>query len=192
MSDAPIGSWTSGKLPPNVRVGEGTLLTGEFALKRFHTRLDPGLAIGRGCTMEGVQFAVGPNGKVSIGDHCFFTNAVLLCELELRIGSYVMIGWNTTIADTDFHPIPPALRMADAEACSPLGDIRNRPAIERKPVIIEDDVYIGPAVTILKGITIGSGAWIEPGAVVTTDVPSGAKVMGNPGRVVGTVEGRQR
>ena len=43
-----------------------------------------------------------------------FTNAVLLCELELRIGSYVVIGWNTVIADTDFHPLSPAERIADA------------------------------------------------------------------------------
>ena len=52
----------------------------------------------------------------TIGDYCYFTNAVLLCELALRIGNYVVIGWNTTIADTDFHPMAPALRIADAVA----------------------------------------------------------------------------
>jgi hypothetical protein len=46
---------------------------------------------------------------------------VLLCELEVHIGNYVVIGWNASVADTDFHPIAPAERIADAVACSPLG-----------------------------------------------------------------------
>src|SRR6185503_13247043 len=103
---------------------------------------------------------------VEIGDFCYFTNAVLLCELELRIGNYVMIGWNATITDTDFHPTSPAERVADAIACSPLGNGRPRPTIVRRPVIIDDDVWIGPAATILKGVRIGAGSFIEAGAVV--------------------------
>src|SRR5437899_6273884 len=53
-------------------------------------------------------------------------------DLELRIGNYVIIGWNATIADTDFHPIAPAERIADAMACSPLAQGRQRPEIDRK------------------------------------------------------------
>jgi hypothetical protein len=107
-------------LPANVRVGEGTVITGDHAFKRFLSRSSPGLTIGAHCTMDGTHFAVGEGGRIQIGDYCYFTNAVLLCELELRIGSYVVIGWNATIADSDFHPIAPADRIADAVACSPL------------------------------------------------------------------------
>ena len=49
-------------------------------------------------------------------------------------------------------------------------------------VLIEDDVWIGPSATILKGVRIGRGAFIEPGAVVTRDVRPGAHVEGNPAR----------
>jgi acetyltransferase-like isoleucine patch superfamily enzyme len=96
----------------------------------------------------------------------------------------VVAGWNVTIADTDFHPVSPAERIADAIAVSPLGDVRNRPPVLRLPVIIDDDVWIGPSATILKGVHIGSGAFIEPGSVVVRDVPAGAHVMGNPARIV--------
>jgi acetyltransferase-like isoleucine patch superfamily enzyme len=181
------GRWTDGALPANVRVGPGSLVTSDYAFKRFHSRRAPGLVIGRGCTMDGVHFAVGEEGQVQIGDHCYFTNAVLLCELELRIGSYVVIGWNATVADTNFHPIGPAERIADAVACSPLGKGRKRPAIARLPVIIEDDVWIGPNVTILKGVRIGAGAFVEPGALVTRDVPARARVIGNPAQIIGEV-----
>jgi acetyltransferase-like isoleucine patch superfamily enzyme len=181
------GRWADGLLPANVRVGANSLLTGDFTFKRFYSERDPGLVIGADCTMEGVHFAVGKSGQVLIGDYCYFTNAVLLCELELRIGSYVMIGWNTTIADTDFHPIAPAERVADVIACSPLGKGRPRPPVARQPVVIEDDVWIGPSVTILKGVRIGRGAFIEPGTLVTRDVPPLARVLGNPAQIVGEV-----
>jgi acetyltransferase-like isoleucine patch superfamily enzyme len=174
-------------LPPNVRVGANTMITGELAFKRFRSLEENALVIGAHCTMDGVHFALGEKGRVQMGDYCYFTNAVLLCELELRIGNYVVIGWNATIADTDFHPLAPADRIADAIACSPLGKGHPRPEIPRLPVILEDDVWIGPNAAILKGVRVGTGAWIEAGALVTRDVPPGARVLGNPAQIIGRV-----
>ena len=187
MSDAPDkqSGWLNGVLPGNVRLGAETIITADYAFKRFLSRQNPGLVLGAHCTMDGVHFAVGSAGAIHIGDYCYFTNAVLLCELRLEIGNYVVIGWNATIADTDFHPLSPAERVADAIACSPLGQGRPRPPVAKKEVRIEDDVWIGPNATILKGVTIGAGAWIEAGALVTRDVPRGAKVLGNPAQIVG-------
>jgi len=187
MSTIPesTGGWSHGPLPAGVRLGENSLITADYAFKRFRSKLDPALVIGVNCTLDGVHFAIGEGGKVSIGDYCYFTNAVLLCELELRIGNYVVIGWNATIADTDFHPLAPAERIADAIACSPLGQGRPRPAIAKRPVLIEDDVWIGPNATVLKGVRIGAGAWIEAGSLVTRDVPPRSRVLGNPAQIVG-------
>lgn len=174
-------------LPDNVVTGANTTITGEIAFKRFRSTLAPGLVLGAECTMDGVQFAVGEQGRIEVGDYCYFTNAVLLCELSVRIGNYVVIGWNTTIADTDFHPLAPALRIADAIACSPLAAGRPRPAVAQRAVVIEDDVWIGPNATILKGVRIGAGSFIEPGALVTRDVPPRSRVAGNPAAVIGAV-----
>jgi acetyltransferase-like isoleucine patch superfamily enzyme len=181
------GRWTGGELPANVRLGRNSVITSELAFKRFHSRRDPALRIGDHCLMDGVQFALGEQAAVSIGDYCYFTNTVLLAELDLQIGNYVIIGWNTTIADTDFHPIAPAERIADAIACSPLGKGRSRPEIVRRPVVIEDDVWIGPSATILKGVRIGRGSFIEAGSLVVRDVPPRARVLGNPAQVIGQV-----
>ncbi len=186
-SESRLGRWTDGDLPANVLLGPNTDLTGPHIFRQFRSRVVPALIIGANCTMDNVHFALGKEGRVEIGDYCYFTNAMLLCELDLRIGNYVVLGWNTAIADTDFHPIAPAERIADAIACSPLGRGRPRPEIVRRPVVIGDDVWIGPNATILKGVHIGSGSFIEPGALVTRDVPPRARVLGNPARVVGEV-----
>ena len=180
-------TWTHGDLPPNVRAGENTVITADYAFKRFRSREPDALQVGANCTLDGVHFAVGETGRIRIGDYCYFTNAVLLCELELRFGCYVVVGWNTTVADTDFHPLTPAERIADAVACSPLGKDRPRPDIPKRAVVVDDDVWIGPNVTILKGVHIGAGAWIEAGSLITDNVPAGAKVLGNPARIIGYV-----
>jgi len=181
------GCWTAGKLPDNVRLGFNSIITGDGAFKQFRSQQEIGLAMGSHCTMEGTHFVIGAEGHVAIGDYCYFTNSILLCELEIRIGNYVVAGWNTTIADTDFHPIDPAERIADVISQSPLGKGRPRPNIPRRPVIIENDVWIGPSVTILKGVRVGAGAFIEGGAMVTRNVPSRARVIGNPAKVIGKV-----
>jgi len=190
MSNAAVwepGRWTNGELPANVRVGLNSVITGDHAFKRFRSRIASALTLGAHCTMDGVHFALGEEARVQISDYCYFTNALLLCELDLRIGSYVVIGWNATIADTDFHPIAPAERIADAIACSPLGTGRPRPQIPRLPVVIEDDVWIGPNATILKGVRLGAGAFVEAGSLVVRDVPPHARVVGNPAQIVGEV-----
>jgi len=185
-----LGQWTHGELPANVCVGSNTLITAEYAFKRFKSREPAAIVLGAHCTMDGVHFAVGQKGRITIGDFCYFTNAVLLCEQELRFGNYVVIGWNTTIADSDFHPLSPAERIVDAVACSPLGQNTRRPSIACHPVVIEDDVWIGPNATILKGVTVGAGSWIEAGSLVTRDVPAGSRVLGNPAQIIGRANGK--
>jgi len=183
---APVDAlWSEDRLPPNVHIGRNSVISGQHAFKRFFCRKEDGLTVEDHCTMDGVQFAIGESGRVHIGKYCYFTNVVLLCELEVRIGNYVIIGWNTTITDADFHPINPAQRIVDAIACSPIGKGLARPILKQEKVVIGDDVWIGPSVTILKGISIGAGAFIEPGSVVTCDIPSKSRVIGNPARIVG-------
>ena len=177
-----------GELPPNVRVGPGTLITGGRTFKSFKGARPDALEIGSNATLGGCSLAVGAGGRMTIGDDCHLSGAVLLCESSVTIGHGVALGWNVTVADSDFHPIEPADRVADAEACSNVGDRRRRPPIPCRPVVIEDDVYVGPMATILKGVTVGRGSFVEPGALVTRSVPAMSRVMGNPARVVGSVE----
>lgn len=185
MSAALAARWTDGDLPANVEGGAGTVITARDAFRRFRSQRPRAVRLGHHCTMDSVHFAVGEEGELCIGNYCYFTSAVLLCELRIDIGDYVSISWGVTIADSDFHPIDPAARLADAVACSPGGQGLRRPPLVRRPVCIEDYVWIGPGATILKGVRLGRGCIVEPGALVTSDVPAGARVLGNPAQIVG-------
>ncbi len=57
-----------------------------------------------------------------------------------------------------------------------------------KPVVIEDDCFIGFHAIVLMGVTVGKGSIVAAGAVVTHDVPPGSIVAGSPARVIGTVD----
>jgi len=178
------GLWASGTLPSNVVLGDDSLITGPKAFARFRSTREPALVIGRACTLDGVHFAINPQGLVTIGEGCAFYGSVLLCELEIRIGQHVCMGWNATLSDSDFHPTEVAERHADVLACSPVGEGLSRRPYPSRPIVIGNDVYIGHNATVLKGVTIGDGAFIEPGAMVSKDIPPRARVIGNPAKVM--------
>jgi maltose O-acetyltransferase len=56
--------------------------------------------------------------------------------------------------------------------------------VKTAPVVIEDDVWVGYNAAILKGVRLGRGAVVMPGAVVLGDVEAGSMIVGNPGRPV--------
>ena len=113
-----------------------------------------------------------PGAALIIGDDFGMTGGSLVCDERITIGDRVWVGANTVISDTDFHPLDPARRRAD-----PL-------AANTAPISIADDVFIGMHALILKGVSIGAGAVIAAGSVVTRDVPAGSVVAGNPARVI--------
>lgn len=113
-----------------------------------------------------------PTTLIRIGEDCGFTGVTIVLAERVEIGDRVLVGANSTITDTDFHPLHPAERRRDILAG------------RQAAVIIRDDVFIGMNCLILKGVTLGEGSVVGAGSVVTRDVPPGVIVAGNPARVV--------
>lgn len=176
------GDWFHSRIPENIEAGEGSVIDSTFCFKHYFATGPVGLRVGRNVTIWRTSLAVEKKGLIEIGDYCYIANASLVASSRITIGSHVMIAGGVTIADSDFHPLGPAARVADSIALSPIGDRTRRPAIETRPVVIGDDVWIGYNATILKGVHIGAGAIVSPGAVVIRDVASGTMVGGNPAR----------
>ena len=179
------GAWDHAALPKNVRVGADCFLERKESFKRFRSTREPGLVLGdRVKVYTWTEFNIEPAGAVEVGDDSVLVGAVFMCAESIRIGRRVIVSYNVTIADSDFHPRDPESRKRDAIANAPQGDRSQRPAVIARAVVIEDDVWIGIGAIILKGVRVGRGARVGAGAVVTSDVPPGATVAGNPARLV--------
>ena len=178
------GDWYGGTIPLNIEVGTNTLIDSSFCFKHFFSTLPTGLQVGNNVTLWRTALSIEENGLIIIGDYSYITNASLVCSEKISIGKRVFIAGGVTIADSDFHPLNPAARLQDTIALSPIGNNKSRPQIKSKPVFIADDVWIGFNATILKGVSIGEGAVISPGAVVVDDVPPHTTVAGNPAKRV--------
>ena len=109
---------------------------------------------------------------IDVGTDCGFTGTTLVAADRIAIGDRVLVGGNASIVDFDFHPLTPERRAEDINAGA------------AAPIVIEDDVFVGMEALILKGVTIGEGAVVGAGAVVTQDVPPRTVVAGNPAQVV--------
>jgi acetyltransferase-like isoleucine patch superfamily enzyme len=179
------GGWDLTALPKNIQIGADCFLERKDSFKRFRSTREPGLTLGdRVKIYTWTELNIEPTGAVEVGDDTTLVGVVFMCAESIRVGRRVIVSYNVTIADSDFHPHDPEQRRRDAIANAPEGDRSLRPAVIAKPVVIEDDVWIGIGAIILKGVRIGRGAKIGAGAVVTKDVPAGATVMGNPARLV--------
>jgi acetyltransferase-like isoleucine patch superfamily enzyme len=176
------GDWFDRAVPSNLEIGPGTVVDSSHAFYFYKSTLACGLRTGKNVVFWRTSLSVGEQAVISIGDDCYFANASLVCEAKITIGNRVLVGIGVTIADSDFHPVAPAERIADTIALAPGGDRSTRPTRLVRPVHIGDDVRIGPNAAILKGVTIGNGAEIAAGSVVLHDVPAGARVAGNPAR----------
>ena len=184
------GAWDYSTLPANVSVGQGCLLERRDSFKRYRSRREVGLRLGdRVAVHTWTEFNIEPEGEIEVGDDSTLVGAVFMCAESIRIGKRVIVSYNVTIADSDFHPRDPEQRKLDAIANSPEGDRSKRPPVSTRPVVIEDDAWIGIGAIILKGVRIGRGARIGAGAVVTSDVPAGVTMEGNPARIAAEQKG---
>ena len=131
------------------------------------------------------------NSEISVGDRVFLHEKVKLSawgtdkKARIKIGSNSYIGdrteihagesvtvgdgcviaWDCNIMDRDYHKLDSETEVY-------------------KPVSIGNHVWIGCRCIILKGVSIGDGAVIAAGSVVTRDVPPGALAGGNPARII--------
>jgi len=125
---------------------------------------------GRGVNIRpGVYFGSGRN--LSLGDDSMLgQNSIIGSTAEVKIGNDVMMG-------------PEVLIYTSNHGTAAGTPMRQQP-LECAPVWIGNDVWIGARCIILPGVTVGDGAVLAAGAVVTADVPANAVVGGVPARLL--------
>src|ERR1035437_2266145 len=157
-----------------VRLGKGCQF---YGILNFHRYPFSSIEIGKNCTFRSDHTSnlIGVNHKcipstrqkgsvIIIGNDCGFSGVSIGAILEIRIGNNVLCGANAIITDNDWH--------LDRSNSLP------------KPVIIEDNVWIGVNTTILKGVTIGENSIIGANSLVLSNIPANVIAGGVPCKVL--------
>jgi galactoside O-acetyltransferase len=140
------------------------------------------LAIGKDCFIRDKIAFERPGARLSIGDRTFLGNGLIAVAQSVEIGSDVMFAWGVTVVDHDSHSMRFSERQEDTQKW--LHNIKDWSNVKIAGVKIEDKAWIGFNASILKGVTIGEGAIVAAGAVVTKSVSPWTLVAGNPARIV--------
>lgn len=111
--------------------------------------------------------------RIEIGNHTGISGCTLAARTSIRLGNNVLVGSGAMLVDNDAHPL------------SAMDRIGNTGKIKSRPIIVEDNVFIGARAIVMKGVHIGEGAIVGAGAVVVKDVPPYTIVAGNPAMVIG-------
>lgn len=131
-----------------------------------------GAELGKGTVIKGGGYIYG--GKLSVGMNCHINrNCYFDFTAPITFGNQVVVGHGVTFITAE-HQIADCQKRA--------GQVSGR------SILVEDGAWIGANSTILPGVSIGKGAIVAAGAVVTKDVASNVTVAGIPARVIKTLK----
>jgi acetyltransferase-like isoleucine patch superfamily enzyme len=131
-------------------------------LRSLGVKLGPRTHVFGGCYFPGGDLKTGARCRISHGCYFDFTD-------RISFGDRVVVGHGVTFVTAE-HQIG--------------GSVQRAGAVRGRPIIIGDGVWIGANATLLPGVTVGKGAIVAAGTVVTKDVPSDVVVAGIPARVI--------
>ncbi|WP_128548320.1 acyltransferase [Larkinella soli] len=124
-------------------------------------------------------FSVEAGGTLTIGDNVAVSSFAVICTQSITIGNNVRIGGNTCICDSDFHSLRHTDRIAIPE---------NEDSVVSKPVVLEDNCFVGSHCTVMKGVRIGARSVVGSGSVVTKSIPPDEIWAGNPARFIRKID----
>ena len=169
------------RLLDSVSLGSGTRLAGARLVAREGRGCR--LTIGDQSNVEGAIVFERADVSVRVGSRTHIGSGTLIdAALEIEIGSDVLIAFDVLLMDHDSHALDFAARASDVTEW--VQGRKNWASVRTAPTRIGDKAWIGARAIVLRGVTIGEGAVIGAGSVVTQDVPAWSLAAGNPARTI--------
>ena len=142
---------------------------------------------------RGVRLQANPGAEIVLGDGCRIGDGtrIVVQAGSVALGAGAVLGERCTLVAHSGVTIGAGARLGDGAVVVDFDHvfedverpIRVQP-LTSTPVTIGDDARIGLGASILRGVSVGAGAIVDPRAVVTRDVPAGAHVGGVPAKPV--------
>ena len=150
--------------------------------RMLRNKMEGSLYVAKNATLQAGAFDVYARSRINVntgsklvlGSGYMNHDCVIDCFDSITIGYNVVISERVVLRDSDNHTIK--------NTVNGLSDKTRVTA----PIVIEDHVWIGMNVVVLKGVTIGKGAIVAAGSVVNKDVPPHCLVGGVPAKVIKT------
>jgi acetyltransferase-like isoleucine patch superfamily enzyme len=182
--------WHPAPLPANIELGEMAYPDTSYSYTTCFSKKPVGFRLGYGSGNYGHGiFTTGERGEINVGKFVVLQCTRIISNLSVTIKDHCMFSWGSVITDTwvTDKTMSPAIRR---EMLKKLSSSPNRHLefLDPKPVVIEENAWVGFDAIILPGVTIGRGAVIGSKSVVSEDVPPYAVVVGNPARIIKYLE----
>jgi acetyltransferase-like isoleucine patch superfamily enzyme len=173
-----------------LEVGDGCEINGLHIVSRNNISNKSLMKVGRDSIVIGTFVFELPSGYISVGNRTFIGGGTFISIEGIEIGDDVMISWGCTVVDNNSHSLISTDRLNDVTDWKrgidedKIGAYKDWSKVSKGSVIIKNKAWIGFNSIILKGVTIGEGAIVAAGSVVTKDVPDFAIVGGNPAKII--------
>lgn len=172
------------QLSKSVVLGKDSQLYIEARVFNFQNKINK-IKIGNNTHIRGELLVLASGGEIEVGDNSFIgAESRIWSGKKIKIGSHVLISHNVNIMDTNSHEIDHIERAEEFKKLLKFGHPKVQPSVITNEIIIEDYAWINFNAIILKGVTIGKGAIVAAGSVVTKNVPDFTLVAGNPAKVI--------
>jgi len=162
----------------NLNLAENVMISSKNII---HFKQNAMLTVGNYSHLNGLISFDKEDAEVIIGSESYLGGNIF-CASKIHIGNNVLISSAGGIMDHDSHSLNSNERISDVK--DHLNHKKNWNVVSIAPITICDKAWIGYNVTILKGVTIGEGAIVAAGSVVTKDVEAYTLVAGNPARFI--------
>lgn len=179
--------WYPRGIPSNVTFAKSVFVDSSYGFAGFHSRQAVGLFIDEasGC-YDRSSFFTSSLGEIRIGRFTVLNGTTLICKKHITIGDHCMLAWGSVLTDSwldaSLHSVEARRTLLKKTADDPS---RQYPFFgEAKPVVLEDNCWVGFDAVILPGVRLGRGCVVGCKTVVESDVPPYAVITGSPAKII--------